>query len=231
MEFGLSAPYSHFMAGGSREDDALVAKAAALIVNRLDDKLAELARAIQQLLVSELSEVGGDGELLALLRDAVQGNLDAFFPAIRHGISIDQVEPPTAALEHARRLAQRGVDADSLVRGYRIGHQAVVGIILDEIRAAQLETPLGLDVFEQISSSSFRYIDRISRLVLSAYQQEHDRWLANQNRMRALRVREVLGGAKSTSTRSRMPSAIRCTELTCLWSCGAANPNRETNSS
>jgi DNA-binding PucR family transcriptional regulator len=184
------------MAGGSREDEALVAKSAALIVSRLDDKLAEITRAIQELLFSELSEIGGDGELLALLRDAVQGNLDAFFPAVRHGISIDQVEPPTAALEHARRMAQRGVDADALVRGYRLGHQAVVGIVLDEIRAAQLETQLGLDVFEQITSSSFRYIDRVSGQVLIAYQNERDRWLANQSRLRALRVREVLDGSE-----------------------------------
>jgi DNA-binding PucR family transcriptional regulator len=184
------------MAVGSREDEALVAKSAALIVSRLDDKLAEVTHAIQEVLFSELSEVGGDGELLGLLYDAVQGNLDAFFPAIRHGISIDHVEPPTAALEHARRLAQRGVDADSLVRGYRLGHQAVVGIVLDEIRAAQLETRLGLDVFEQITSTSFRYIDRVSRLVLTAYQNERDRWLANQGRLRALRVREVLDGSE-----------------------------------
>jgi DNA-binding PucR family transcriptional regulator len=184
------------MAGGSREDEALVAKSAALIVGRLDDKLAEMTHSIQELLVSELSEVGGDGELLGLLRDAVHGNLDAFFPAVRHGISIDNVEPPTAALEHARRMAQRGVDADALVRGYRLGHQAVVGIVLDEIRAAQLETQLGLDVFEQISANSFRYIDRVSGLVLTAYQNERDRWLANQNRLRALRVREVLGGSE-----------------------------------
>ena len=180
----------------SREDEALVAKSAALIVCRLDDKLAEITHAIQELLFTELSEIGGDGELLGLLYDAVQGNLDAFFPAIRHGISIDHVEPPTAALEHARRLAQRGVDADSLVRGYRLGHQAVVGVVLEEIRAAQLETKLGLDVFEQITSTSFRYIDRISRLVLNAYQNERDRWLANQSRLRALRVREVLAGGE-----------------------------------
>ena len=70
------------------------------------------------------------------------------------------------------------------------------GIVLDEIRAAQLETQLGLDVFEQITSSSFRYIDRISGLVLIAYQNERDRWLANQNRLRALRVREVLDGGE-----------------------------------
>jgi DNA-binding PucR family transcriptional regulator len=180
----------------SREDEALVAKSAALIIGRLDDKLAEITRYCQELLVSELSEIGGDGELLGLLYDAVEGNFNTFFPAVRHGISIDHVEPPTAALEHARRMAQRGVDADSLVRGYRIGHQAVVGIVLDEIRAAQLDTQLGLDVFEQITSTSFRYIDRMTRLVLTAYQNERDRWLANQSRMRALRVREVLDGGE-----------------------------------
>lgn len=184
------------MAGRSGEDDALIAKSAALIVGRLDDQLAEAARSIQQLLLTELPELGGDGELLGLVHDSIQGNLDNFFPAIRHEIPIDHVEPPTAALEHARRLAQHGVDADVLVRTYRLGHQAVIGFVLDEIRAAQLETQLGLDVFELITSASFRYTDRISRLVLTAYQSERDRWLANQNRMRALSVREVLDGSE-----------------------------------
>src|ERR1700737_1379482 len=136
----------------SREDEALVAKSAALIVSRLDDKLAEISRSIQKLLLTQLPEIAGDGELLGLVYDSVQGNLDSFLPAIRHGISIDHVEPPTAALEHARRLAQRGVDADSLVRTYRLGHQAVVRIVLAEIRVAQLDTHLALDVFEQITS-------------------------------------------------------------------------------
>ena len=184
------------MAVGSREDEALVAKTAALVVGRLDDKQAEIIGFLQELLLSELSEIGGDGELVSLVHDSVQGNLDTFLPAIRHGIAIDSIEPPMAALEHARRLAQRGVDADSLVRTYRLGHQALLRIVLDEIRAAHLETGLGLDVFEQITSTSFRYIDRISRLVLIAYQNERDRWLANQSRLRALRVREVLEGGE-----------------------------------
>jgi DNA-binding PucR family transcriptional regulator len=217
------------MAERSREDEALVTKSAALIVSRLDDKLAEIARSIQELLFSELSEVGGDGELLGLLYDAVQGNLDTFFPAVRHGISIDHVEPPTAALEHARRLAQRGVDADSLVRGYRLGHQAVVGIVLDEIRVAQFDTQLGLDVFEQITSTSFRYIDRISRLVLTAYQNERDRWLANQNRVRALRVREVLGGSEididEVTNSIRYP--LHRTHLSLIVWCGESENGNE----
>jgi DNA-binding PucR family transcriptional regulator len=184
------------MAERSREDEALVAKSAAVIVGRLDDKLPDITRATMQFLLAEIPEIGGDGELLGLVHDSVAGNFDTFFPAIRHGIPIETVEPSTAALEHARRLAQRGVDADALVRTYRLGHLAFVKMVLEEVRAAQLDAQLVLDVFEQIASASFRYVDKISRLVLTTYQNERDRWLANQNRMRALRVREVLDGSE-----------------------------------
>src|ERR1700739_2309080 len=184
------------MGEGSREDHALVAKSSALIIGRLDDKLAEITRSLQELLVRELTEISGYGDLLALIADSVQGNLDTFIPAVRHGIPIDHVEPPTAALEHARRLAQRGVDADYLVRTYRLGHEAVIRLVLEEIRVAQLDTQLALDVFEQIASMSFRYVDRMSRLVMTTYQNERDRWLANQNRVRALRIRELLDGGE-----------------------------------
>jgi DNA-binding PucR family transcriptional regulator len=180
----------------SREDEALVAKSAALIIGRLDDKLPEITRSTQEFLVAEVPEIAGDGDLLQLVHDSVGGNFETFFPAIRHGIPIADVEPATAALEHARRLAQRGVDADALMRTYRFGHLAFVKMVLDEIRAAHLDAQLGLDVFEQITSTSFRYVDRISQLVLRAYQAERDRWLANQNRLRALRVREVLDGGE-----------------------------------
>ena len=180
------------MAQRSGEHDALVAKAAAMIIGRLNDKLTEITRSVQEMLASEVPEVAADGELLALVYDAAQGNFDAFFPAIRHGIPVDRIEPPTAALEHARRMAQRGMDADALARGYRLGHQAVVDLVLDEVRAADFDAQLTLDVFQQITSMSFRYIDRISQLVLIAYQDERDRWLANQNRVRALRVQETI---------------------------------------
>jgi DNA-binding PucR family transcriptional regulator len=217
------------MAERSREDRALVAKSAALIVSRLDDKLAEITRSIQEMLLSEFSEVGGDGELLGLLYDAAQGNLDTFFSAVRHGISIDHIEPPTAALEHARRLAQRGVDADVLVRSYRLGHRAVIAIVLDEIRAAQLDSQLGFDVFEQITSTSFRYVDRMSRLVLTTYQNERDRWLANQNRLRALRVREVLDGSEididEVTGAIRYP--LRRTHLSLVVWCGESEDGNE----
>ncbi|KUH85879.1 PucR family transcriptional regulator [Mycobacterium sp. GA-1999] len=200
-----------------------------MIVGRLDDRLAEITRSLQEVLISELPEIGGDGELLALVHDSVQGNLDTFLPAIRHGISIDRIEPPPAAIEHARRLAQREVDADFLVRTYRLGHQGLLRFVIDEIRAAELDTRLALDVFEQITSRSFRYIDRVSRLVLIDYHNERDRWLANQNRVRALRVREVLGGAEididELTTSIRYP--LHRIHLSVIVWCGESDDGNE----
>jgi sugar diacid utilization regulator len=181
------------MATRSRADNAKVSKSAALVIERLDTRIGEITRFVQEMLVTELAEVVGEGELADLVHDAVQGNFDTFFPAVRHGIAIDHIEPPPAALEHARRMAQRGVAADALVRGYRLAHQAFVGIVLDEIRNASLAAKLSLDVFEQVTTMSFSYIDRISQQLMAEYQNERDQWLANENRMRALRVRELLG--------------------------------------
>jgi DNA-binding PucR family transcriptional regulator len=213
----------------SREDEELVAKSAAMIISRLDDKLPEITRSTQDFLVTEIPEIAGDGDLLGLIHDSVAGNFDTFFPAIRHGIPIAAVEPPTAALEHARRLAQRGVDADALVRTYRFGHLAFLKMALDEIRATHMDAPLALDVFEQVSSTSFRYVDKISQLVLTVYQSERDRWLANQNRLRALRVREVLDGGDidADKTAEAIGYPLRRTHLSLVVWCAESDSSNE----
>ena len=110
-------------------------------------------------------------------------------------IPIEKVELPTAAVEHARRLAQRGVTVNGLVRAYRLGHKAVLDEVLDEIRASDLEPALSLAVFRQISEVTFGYIDWITQQVVSTYQDERDRWMESQNSLRAVRVRELLDGA------------------------------------
>ena len=78
------------------------------------------------MLVSRIAELRGDAQLLQLLRDTVSHNIDTFFSAIRNRIPIEHIEPPAAALEYARRLAQREVSANALVRAYRLGHRAVL---------------------------------------------------------------------------------------------------------
>jgi DNA-binding PucR family transcriptional regulator len=183
------------MAVAGHDEATVVAESAAAIVSRLDQRMAEVTGSIQQMLVTEIADLRGDPQLLQLLRDSVDGNVATVFSAIRHAIPIEKVELPTAALEHARRLAQRGVTVNALVRAYRLGHKAVLDAVLDEIRGSELEPALGLAVFHQISEVTFGYIDWITQQVISTYQSERDRWMENRNSLRALRVRELLDDA------------------------------------
>jgi hypothetical protein len=145
---GDKGNYGRIMgAHGSRTDRAIVAETAALVASRLDNQLEATTRSIQQLLVTEITDLGGDAQLVQLLRDTVASNVDTFFSAIRNGIPIEHIEPPTAALEYARRLAQREVSADALVRAYRLGHRAALDVVLEEIRASELDPKLSLDVY------------------------------------------------------------------------------------
>jgi len=183
------------VAKAGHADAAVVGRCAVQIVSRLDERMAELTASIHQFVVAEIAELRGDAQLLQLLRDSIDGNVATVFSAIRHAIPIEKVELPTAAVEHARRLAQRGTTVNALVRAYRLGHKAVLDAVLDEIGASDLEPPLSLAVFSQISEVTFGYIDWITQQVVSTYQSERDRWMETQNSLRALRVRELLAGA------------------------------------
>jgi DNA-binding PucR family transcriptional regulator len=183
------------MAKAGHADAAVVGRCAAEIVDRLDQRMAELTGSMLQMLITEIAELRGDAQLVQLLRDSIDGNVATVFSAIRHAIPIEKVELPTAAVEHARRLAQRGTTVNALVRAYRLGHKALLDAVLDDIRASDLEPPLSLAVFTEISEVTFGYIDWITQQVVITYQTERDRWMENQNSLRALRVRELLDGA------------------------------------
>ena len=184
------------VAKAGHADAVAVGRCAAEIVGRLDQRMADLTSSIHQFVVAEIAELRGDAQLLQLLRESIDGNVATVFSAIRHAIPIEKVELPTAAVEHARRLAQRGTTVNALVRAYRLGHKAVLDAVLAEIEASNLEPPLSLAVFSQISEVTFGYIDWITQQVVNTYQIERDRWMENQSSLRALQVRELLDGAE-----------------------------------
>jgi DNA-binding PucR family transcriptional regulator len=120
------------------------------------------------------------------------------------------VESPTAALEYARRLAQHGVPVNALVRAYRLGQRQMNEIVFAEVRAIDMPESVRYTVIEAITRTLFEYIDWISQQVVGVYEDERERWLENQNSLRALRVREVLAANKavdadSSSTSIRYP--------------------------
>lgn len=169
-----------------------VAPTVALVVDRLLANLGESVELIQRRIVADIGELRTDPYLLELLRSSVAGNVETVLTVIRHGIDIERVKPPTAALEYARRVAQHGIAVSALVRAYRLGQQEMLARILKEIRGIALEPDLRLSVYDAISSTSFGYIDWISQQVSDTYEAERERWLEHRNSVRAVRIRELL---------------------------------------
>jgi len=177
--------------------DPAISEANTTIMTRLIARQAEVARSVGHRLASDITELRGDPEIIELLRASVGGNVDTIFHALRYDISLDNIEAPTAALEYARRLAQRGVPMNALTRAYRIGHALVLDVASEEINRAGFPAATNLALFERLTSVTFRYIDWISQQVVTVYEDERDRWLTNRNSTQALRVREVLSGNDS----------------------------------
>ena len=216
----------------NQDDQAAVAESVALIIDRIGERAPDVIGSIQRYLAAEVVELRGDPALLELLRASVAGNVETVFDALRYHISIERVEPPTAALEYARRVAQHGIPVNALVRAYRLGQQQVLAHVLEEIRRAGLEPEAALNTYEAISIVAFRYIDWISQQVTDAYETERERWVENRNSVRALRVRELLDSAAGSVDIDAAIAAIRYplrrTHLAMiLWTSADDAPGRE----
>src|SRR6185369_929395 len=175
---------------GSGEPD--VSRYVAETAERMNKRLTELSSFIRAALEDEIPELRGDARLIDLLGASVEGNVDTLLHALRYDIAVERVEPPTAALEYARRLAQHGVPVNALVRAYRLGQRRVTEMVFAELDALDMEPLHRVATTETISKVLFDYIDWISQQVVDVYEGERERWLENQNSIRALKVREVL---------------------------------------
>jgi DNA-binding PucR family transcriptional regulator len=165
--------------------------------NRLHDRLAAASSDILDTLEGQIPELRGDARLMELLGASVEGNVDTILHALRYDIAVERIEAPTTALEYARRLAQQGVPVNALVRAYRLGQRRMNELVFAELRAIDIPEPMRVAVIEAITGTLFEFIDWMSQQVVAVYEEERERWLENQNSLRALRVREVLAANKS----------------------------------
>lgn len=92
------------------------------VATRLGDRLPEVKSIISASLREDIPELR-DEALVPLLDASIEGNVATVLHALRHGIAVERVEAPTAALERARRLAQQGVPVNALIRAYRLGQR------------------------------------------------------------------------------------------------------------
>ena len=160
----------------------------------LGDDLPTLSRALHEVLASEIVELDGDQLMLDLLRASGESNVETFLHFARYDIPIEEIEAPAAALEYSRRLAQRGISSNALQRAYRLGQRHVMRIALDLIAEHEPDREVALATGMVLLDKAFAYIDAVSEKVVSEYEEERERWLANRTTVRATARRAVLCG-------------------------------------
>ena len=174
----------------------------------LHRRLGEVTAIIQRLLQEEIPELVQDTETVELLGASIGGNVDTVLRAMQYHIDVQRVEAPTAAMEYARRLAQQGAPVHGLVRAYRLGQRRMNELVFAEVQATDMGPMVKVAVLDKMSTTMFAYIDWMSQQVVEVYEAERERWLENQNSLRALRVREILA-AKTPVDVDAASSTIR----------------------
>ncbi len=176
--------------GVSADRSDEVAERVAAIADVLADELGPLAQALADRMATEIEQLGDDERLVQLLGASVAGNVETALHMFQHGIDVDRVDVPSAAVEYARRLAQHGVAVDALIRAYRLGQDSFLQRAFEKLTGD--DPALLAQVAQRLTAISFAYIDRVSQQVLTVYEEERERWLANRSAVRAARIREIL---------------------------------------
>src|SRR5712691_9050468 len=181
-------PYDDAVDATSHAADRRLSAVAAVV----NARVVEVSDDVRERLTSTIPELRGDDVVVNLLAASVEGNVATVLDIFEHGILPEDLEAPAAALEYARRLAQRGVPLHALVRAYRVGHARFLRRCLDELARQVQDAAAAAAVTDRMLDLSFRYIDRVSERMITVYQQERDRWLLTQTAARAARVRTLL---------------------------------------
>lgn len=164
------------------------------VVTAMNDQLGPLTTSMRDLLSTRIEELQGDTAIIDLLESSIVGNVENILQSLQHWIPVEHIEPPSAAYEYARRLAQRGVPVNALVRAYRIGQQHLLEAAYAECVRQYRDPSAQAATYQAIVTVTFDYIDWISQRVVTIYEAEHEQWRDERNSARDGRVQDLING-------------------------------------
>ena len=189
------------MIGLMELDDTAVAAQLSAVSAALRMKLPELCQAVTDNILAQIEPLSQDQAIIDLLSVSVESNVTTLVHIIGYQIDLDQADAPPAAIEYARRLAQRGVPVAELLRAYRVGQACFMQWCYRELAAQARDLPTAFAAAMQLTESTFGYIDRVSEHILTAYVRERDQWVRNTVAVRAAQVRSLLAGGPIEANR------------------------------
>ena len=177
-------------------DGPAVAELMADVAAAVSRRAAAVSEDVYGVILREIPELRDDKSVLTLLASSVHSNVGTCLQVMQHQIDLSTVQAPAAAVEYARRRAQRGTSLTALLRAYRLGHACFSDWLLKELAQqaddAQMITAVTLSMSKIVAG----YVDQTSEEIVAAYARERENWLRNRSTARAARIRELLSGER-----------------------------------
>ncbi|WHU49425.1 helix-turn-helix domain-containing protein [Gordonia sp. L191] len=174
--------------------DAELQEVVTAIARRLRAQEATIVADLSVKMAREIDHLDADPKLVEMLEASVHGNVSTIIHVLANDIPVDHLQPTTAAVEYALRLAQRDVPSNSLVRAYHLGQNEVMLLCYQMIGELGLDADRAMAVTRHISGVMFGYIDWITLYVFQAYEDERRRWLGADATLSSTAIRRVLDG-------------------------------------
>jgi DNA-binding PucR family transcriptional regulator len=175
-------------------DRPAVAELTGDVAAAVSRQVAAVREDVFETILREIPQLREDKPLLALLDSSVDSNIGTCLQVMRHQIDLAAVQAPAAAVEYARRLAQRGTPLTALLRAYRIGHARFSDWLLGELAQRAEDAEMVSAATLSMSRVVAGYIDQVSEKMVAAYAEERENWLRNTSAARAARIRDLVSG-------------------------------------
>jgi len=177
-------------------DSPAVAELVAEVAAAVSRRAATVSEDVYEVILRDIPELRDDKSVLDLLASSVHSNIGTCLQVMQHQIDLSTVQAPAAAVEYARRRAQRGTSLTALLRAYRLGHTCFSDWVLRELAQhaadAQMITAATLAMSKVVAG----YVDQTSEEIVTAYAREREHWLRNRSTARAARIRDLLSGER-----------------------------------
>lgn len=188
--------------GSQADDDLSVSGRVARVSSSVHRNRTAVIDDVRAELTVHIPTLDDDGVVLEVLEASIEENVDTLLHMLQHDIPLERVEAPMAALEYARRLAQRNVPVTDLIRAYRLGQARFLHSVLTELGHQPGDAATIANATVRIVEATSAYIDKASESVVTAYQHERERWLEHRNATRSNVVRRMVAGDRLDVTRS-----------------------------
>ncbi|MGW5753046.1 PucR family transcriptional regulator [Nocardia rhamnosiphila] len=153
---------------------------------------SEIAAGMTRRILRAIDYTRADPRLSDLRTASIQANVTTMVEILANNIPVDHLQPPMAAVEYARRMAQRDIPSNFLVRAYHMGQNTMMRICYDEVAQRSLPTALGLAVLQRLTESVYAYTDWIIEYVSATYETERMRWADARGTVRSSTVHTLL---------------------------------------